>query len=74
MENDARNKVVFMTTAQEQEEIERRHLEMLAATLPEESVSYHGLIPYGGQLTASVVAEARVRQARAIQEEVRKDG
>lgn len=74
MGSSADNRVVFMTTAQEQEAAERRHRELLAATLPDT-----GKVDWQEAIRADLFDEGvkvealwRVRLARAIQEEVRK--
>jgi hypothetical protein len=52
--------------------VERRHLEMMAASLPEEAVSYWNFDTLPEKITAEVAAKARVATARAIQAEVAK--
>ena len=65
-------RIVYMTTAQEQETAERRHLEMMAATIAA-GLPCYSQMRYGGLGGFGVLVEDAVTLARAIQEEVRRD-
>lgn len=65
-------RIIVEQALEDEGSIERQRLELMAATLPEEAVSYWDFDTPPEKITAAVAAKARVAAARAIQAEVAK--